>query len=190
MVEEARRKAVAADVSATFDVGDAQDLPIDDASFDLVICNSVYHWFPDRSRAVAEMSRVLRPGGQAIVSCVAEPGFHEWIDTVDDVRERLLGEPFPWLPPLPTAEELMFDLRGAGLILEHLQYEVTLASVPDAGAFMQVMTVIAPTWLAGVPEADTGPAIAAATQALSMGAESSFVVTVAGVGSVARKAAA
>jgi ubiquinone/menaquinone biosynthesis C-methylase UbiE len=189
MVETARRKAVAAGVPATFEVSDAEDLPLDDASFDLVICNSVYNWCSHRPRAVAEMSRVLSPGGQALVTCVADPGFQEWIHTVDDVRRRLLKEDSSWLPPLPTAAELMHDLRATGLTLEHLEYEVNLATVQDVGAFLNVMTVIAPTWLAGVPEALCGAVRAAATEALTGGAAAPFVVTVAAVGSVARKPA-
>jgi ubiquinone/menaquinone biosynthesis C-methylase UbiE len=51
MIEEARRKAGVAGVPATFVVGDAERLDLEDASFDLVVCNSVYHWVPDRARA-------------------------------------------------------------------------------------------------------------------------------------------
>ena len=47
MIREARRKAAMAGVSATFEVGDAERLAIEDASFDLVICNSA---FTERSR--------------------------------------------------------------------------------------------------------------------------------------------
>jgi len=44
-------------------VADAGALPFDDASFDLVVSFTGLHCFPDPARAVAEMARVLRPGG-------------------------------------------------------------------------------------------------------------------------------
>ncbi|MDQ6524757.1 methyltransferase domain-containing protein [Nocardioides sp. LHD-245] len=44
-------------------IADVGDLPFDDASFDLVVTFTGLHCFPDPERAVAEMGRVLRPGG-------------------------------------------------------------------------------------------------------------------------------
>jgi ubiquinone/menaquinone biosynthesis C-methylase UbiE len=187
MIDQARRKAAAAGVSAVFEVGDAQHVALEDASFDLVICNSAYHWFPDRARAVAEMSRVLRPGGQAILISVADPGFQEWRRIVDDVRRRLLHEPGRWMPPLPTPAEMMDHLCRAGLTLEHLEYEVHPDAVPDNGAFLRTMTVIAPTWISGVPDGRDREIVNAVREALSTRAPDPFVVTAAGLGSISRK---
>jgi ubiquinone/menaquinone biosynthesis C-methylase UbiE len=189
MIEQARRKAAAAGVPATFEVGDAERLQLEDAAFDLVICNSVYHWFSDRLRAVAEMSRVLRPGGQVLINCVADPGFQEWVRVVDEVRGRLLHERHSWLLPLPTAPELMSHLRAVGLRVEHLAYEADHVPVQNIAAFLQTMTVIAPTWLAGVPANGAAAVMAAVSSALSTGVASPFAVTAAWVGSVSRKPA-
>ena len=187
MIDEARRKAAAAGVTATFEVGDAQHIALEDASFDLVICNSAYHWFPDRARAVAEMSRVLRPGGQVILAGVADPGFHEWARIVDDVRRRLLHEQHSCFPALPTPAEMMDHLRRAGLSLEHLEYEVSPTAVPDSKAFLRTMAVIAPTWMAGLPAGRDREVVTALTEALSSRAPDPFVVTTAGLGSISRK---
>jgi SAM-dependent methyltransferase len=43
---------------------DAEDLPFDDDSFDLVLGHAVLHHIPHLDRAVAEFRRVLRPGGE------------------------------------------------------------------------------------------------------------------------------
>jgi ubiquinone/menaquinone biosynthesis C-methylase UbiE len=51
---------------ATFQVGDAQALPFDDAQFDVAAMALVISFIADPSKAVAEMVRVVRPGG-----CVA-----------------------------------------------------------------------------------------------------------------------
>lgn len=187
MIDEARRKAAAAGVSAVFEVGDAQHVALEDASFDLVICNSAYHWFPDRARAIAEMSRVLRPGGQMILTCVADPGFLEFTRIVDDARRRVLHEQSCWLPPLPTPAEMMDHLRRAGLTLEHLEYEVCPATVQDNGAFLRIMTVIAPTFVSDLPDGSDREVLSALTEALSTRAPDLFVVTYAGLGSVSRK---
>jgi ubiquinone/menaquinone biosynthesis C-methylase UbiE len=50
---------------ALFEVGRAEDLhAFDDASFDAVCMSSVLHWVADKVRALAEVRRVLRPGGR------------------------------------------------------------------------------------------------------------------------------
>jgi SAM-dependent methyltransferase len=189
MIDEARRKAATAGVPATFAVGDAENLPLEDASFDLVICNSVYHWFSNRPRAVAEMSRVVRPGGQVLINCVADPNFHEWVRVVGEVCTRLFRERRGWLPPLPTPAELMDHLRAAGLALEYLEYNVESMPLHDVGAFLRTITVVAPTWLAGVPDDGIPSLMTAMTTALSGDGTGPFVVTSAGMASVSRKPA-
>ncbi len=44
-------------------VADVQELPFEDASFDLVLTFMGLHCFPDPARAIIELLRVLRPGG-------------------------------------------------------------------------------------------------------------------------------
>jgi ubiquinone/menaquinone biosynthesis C-methylase UbiE len=48
-----------------FIVGDAQDLPFADNSFDIAVMALVIHFVPDPAKSVAEMWRTLRPGGTA-----------------------------------------------------------------------------------------------------------------------------
>ena len=52
---------------AEFEVGDAQALSDGDASFDCAVSGLVLNFVPDPTRAVAEMARVVRPGGLAAV---------------------------------------------------------------------------------------------------------------------------
>lgn len=51
--------------------GDAQDLPFEDDSFNIVYCSFTMLWLPDQHKAMVEMSRVAR---QCVV-CLAEPDY-------------------------------------------------------------------------------------------------------------------
>ncbi len=48
--------------------GDATRLPIEDASVDVVISNGVLNLVPEKEQAVAEIARVLRPGGRVQIA--------------------------------------------------------------------------------------------------------------------------
>ena len=50
--------------------GDATHLPIDDRSVDVAISNGVLNLVPLKSRAIAEIARVLRPGGRVQIADV------------------------------------------------------------------------------------------------------------------------
>ncbi len=51
------------DPRASFDVGDARALPMDDSRFDVVVAGLVLNHIADPSAATAEMARVARPDG-------------------------------------------------------------------------------------------------------------------------------
>ena len=48
-------------------LADAEDLPFDDASFDIVTCRIAPHHFPDPAAFVNDVARVLRPGGRFVL---------------------------------------------------------------------------------------------------------------------------
>jgi SAM-dependent methyltransferase len=56
-----------ADGRARFQTGDAQALPFNAAAYDAAVAGLVLNFVPDPSRAVAEMARVVRPGGVVAV---------------------------------------------------------------------------------------------------------------------------
>jgi ubiquinone/menaquinone biosynthesis C-methylase UbiE len=66
-VEIARRNALADGVDVRFDLGNAAALPLEDASVDFVVCRAAFKNFTEPRKALAEMRRVLRPGGKALV---------------------------------------------------------------------------------------------------------------------------
>jgi ubiquinone/menaquinone biosynthesis C-methylase UbiE len=48
-------------------VGDAEHLPLPDASFDLIVCVDSVHHYPHPETALREMARVTRPGGGLVI---------------------------------------------------------------------------------------------------------------------------
>lgn len=67
MVDAASAKAAAAGVAATFVVGDAQDPPLDTASFDVVLARHVLWALPDPVAALRRWDALLRPGGSMLL---------------------------------------------------------------------------------------------------------------------------
>jgi len=47
--------------------GDSEKLPFADDTFDLVTCSHSFHHYPNQLQVVAEMHRVLRPGGRVMI---------------------------------------------------------------------------------------------------------------------------
>jgi len=73
MTEAMRRRALqgaAMSGLAHVDVrdGDATRLPVDDRSVDVVISNGVLNLVPEKERAIAEIARVLKPGGRVQIA--------------------------------------------------------------------------------------------------------------------------
>jgi SAM-dependent methyltransferase len=64
LFEDARRRAADAGVEIEWVEGDAEDLPYDDGSFDVVLSTFGCMFAPDHRKAAGEIARVLRPGGR------------------------------------------------------------------------------------------------------------------------------
>jgi ubiquinone/menaquinone biosynthesis C-methylase UbiE len=78
---------------------DAESLPFDDNTFDLVYSNGVIHHTPNTARTVSEIRRVLKPGGRAIVMVYAENSLQYWRNLVwyygmrsGDLATRSMGD--------------------------------------------------------------------------------------------------
>jgi len=68
-----------------FVLHDAETLPFDDNTFDVVYSNGVIHHTPNTVSVVAEILRVLKPGGRVIVMVYAETSLHYWRNLVWDI---------------------------------------------------------------------------------------------------------
>jgi ubiquinone/menaquinone biosynthesis C-methylase UbiE len=94
MLEIARERASAVGRQVDLRLGDAQALDLPDAAFDTVLCTLSLCAIPDERRAIAEMKRVLRPGGRLVlVDHVA--GSPAWVRAIQWLLELItipLGE--------------------------------------------------------------------------------------------------
>ena len=75
LIETARRRAEAEDLSIDFEVGDAEQLPYADDSFDVVLSAIGVMFTADHDRAARELVRVARPGGRIGLASWTPTGF-------------------------------------------------------------------------------------------------------------------
>ena len=74
LIGVARERASAEGVDVDFVVGDAESLPFEDASFDVVLSVFGVIFTDDPELAIGEVLRVLRPGGRALISAWVPTG--------------------------------------------------------------------------------------------------------------------
>jgi len=91
---------------------DAQRLPLRDASVDAVVSTEAFHWFPDKERALAEIFRVLVPGGRLLVAIVNTP--NAAVRTIFQLASHAAGQPFDW----PTRGEMRALCERGGFRVE------------------------------------------------------------------------
>lgn len=102
---------------ATFEQGDAADLPVEDGTFDAAAAVQVYEYVPDLDAAFAELYRGLRPGGRAVVfdSDWSTLAYH----TADEERSERIISAFDAHCPHPRLARRLEPL------LERANFEVT-----------------------------------------------------------------
>lgn len=127
-VDRARERAIEAGLAdrVKFRVGDAERLPVDDSSVDVVLCECAFCTFPDKAKAATEMARVLRPGGRAAISdVVLDP------DRLGDRLRSLAG----WIACLADArpvESYSAHLERAGLrVVATERHDEAMAAMID-----------------------------------------------------------
>ncbi len=77
---------------------DAENLPFCDNSFDIVYSNGVLHHSENTDKCIAEVQRVLKPGGKAVIMLYSRHSTTYWLNIVP--RAIVTGEMFRW----PEAE--------------------------------------------------------------------------------------
>lgn len=121
--------------------GDAMDLPFAGATFDVVLCQAGLMFMADRVRAVAEMHRVLEPGGRLAIQVF---GMSEGQDAIAAVVERHAGKEAadryrgPWSLHDPDELHAIVAAGGFGDAVVHV--ESAVARFPSLQAFVAAET--------------------------------------------------
>ena len=86
-----------------FLVADSERLPFDDRAFTAVLCSNSFHHYPDPSRAVREMARVLASDGRLVIG-----------DACADLPTARIADARP--PPDRTRSRPSLPLQRAGVL--------------------------------------------------------------------------
>jgi len=92
--------------------GNAEEIPLPDASVDVVTSNGVLNLVPDKPRAFAEIVRVLKPGGRVQISDIS---------LAKPVSDKSRSDPKLWAECVVGAvveDDYVAKLRAAGLDVE------------------------------------------------------------------------
>ncbi len=125
MLDLARRK----DGSVTWEWANAMELPYGDGEFDAATVGFGARNFSDLDRGLAEMARVVRPGGRVVILEITTPHkpplstfFSIWFDRIVPLVGRVAGDPdaYSYLPSsvkrFPGPEALAPEMARAGLV--------------------------------------------------------------------------
>lgn len=92
-----------------FSVSDATHLPFGDASFDAAYHYGGINLFPSVAAGIAEMNRVVRPGGRVVIS---DEGMAPWLRTAEIGRQLIANNAlYACEPPLALLPETARDVR-------------------------------------------------------------------------------
>jgi ubiquinone/menaquinone biosynthesis C-methylase UbiE len=145
-----------------FQIGHAEDLgAFADGSFDGVCMSAVFHWIPDQAKALAEIARVLRPGGKlgfttlpkelhaastmakVLRSVFAQPAY----------RGKIRLEKFVLTHQCSTVTELITRVLAAGLDLAELHVTERVRRMASAREMIDFMEASSfGNFLSAIPE--------------------------------------
>jgi ubiquinone/menaquinone biosynthesis C-methylase UbiE len=127
MVEVALRNAENLSLPVDGRVADAERIPYDDETFDLVVGHAVLHHIPDVDAAMREVLRVLKPGGRFVFA--GEPS------RIGDVWARKISQLTWWLTTNVTRFGPLNDWRRPQSELDESSRAAALESVVDIHTF-------------------------------------------------------
>jgi SAM-dependent methyltransferase len=127
MVSVALRNAGSLGLDVDGRVADAETIPYEDASFDVVVGHAVLHHIPDVERALREVLRVLKPGGRFVFA--GEPTRY------GDAIARRLSRATWWTATRVTRLPALADWRRPQPELDESSQAAALEAVVDLHTF-------------------------------------------------------
>ena len=121
MLDKCREKSIIKgfkEDSISFHEGDAERLPFNDSSYDVVLLNMVLGMVPNQQETITELTRILRPGGTIAVSAHGPAYYMEAIEAgVKSMSIRyFLGHRFEFWPRDENKIKTFFVNAGLGNI--------------------------------------------------------------------------
>lgn len=124
----------------SFQTINAMEIPLENNSLDVVVCQFGVMFFPDKVKSYREALRVLKPGGHYIFNAWDSHAFNPFAAVGQSVVEETFPDDPPGFYKVPfhyhDAEEMKRDMSDAGfssVIVERKQITKTIA-LPDAFA--------------------------------------------------------
>lgn len=138
MIEVARRIPTSRGATIDWQVGDAAALPLDDESCDVVLCQMGLMFMADQPAALAEMRRVLVPGGRVVVSTPGriQPPFQRMEEAIVEHLDPDLGGFVRAVFSMHEPEVVGRLLRDAGFGDVDAREETAELDLPDAASFL------------------------------------------------------
>jgi ubiquinone/menaquinone biosynthesis C-methylase UbiE len=124
--------------SITWAEGSAVAMDLPDASFDVIVCQQGFQFFPDQPAALREMHRVLVPGGRVLLSVWKSAGPYN-IAVGEALEQHVDAEAarrYRASRVVPTAEELHRLLVDAGFQVVEIRPSVMTIRMPPVEAFV------------------------------------------------------
>ena len=118
-----------------FRQGDAENLPVEDQTVDVVISNCVINLIEDKGRAFQEIFRVLKPGGRLEISDVV---------TAHSLPEEVRNNPADWVACVAGAlpeQEYLDLIKFAGFVDFHTQRNDHYANGNQASYSLMVSAI-------------------------------------------------
>ncbi len=149
MVDAAAARAAEACVAnVRFERMDAQSLALPDAAFDVVTCCFGLMYLPDPELALAQMRRVLRPGGRLGLAVWGERRRCAWAPVFSIVDDEVRSEVCPLFFRLGAEGALAQACRGAGMSVRWQSVLAQTLHYGDANAACDAMFLAGPAALA------------------------------------------
>lgn len=140
MVELTRARGISARV------GNVQELPFEDASFDAALAAWMLYHVPDAERALAELARVLRPGGRLVAVT-------NGVEHLRELRELLGGD----FPTRSFTDENAPELLGRHFVHVKKRDVGGWINFPDRAAVQSYVDATQTLWQRALPADFEGP---------------------------------
>jgi ubiquinone/menaquinone biosynthesis C-methylase UbiE len=128
---------------------DVAALPLEDASFDVAVCQFAVQFFPDRRAAFSEIHRVLVPGGRLAFSVIAAAALHRpWIvlaEALETHVSREAGDIVRSIFAVESIDEVRTELQFAGFSSVRVENRFEPARYPSFADFAGFETASMPT---------------------------------------------